>query len=1450
MMGGDAGLNMGMMWGMGLLWLLVLVVLLLVALLYVAVETPWAKDEIRALLVRQANQYLTATLQIGRLEGSLLRGLTLRDVRLEQDGRTLIAIDRLSVAYNIREIWSRGIVIDRIHLVEPRISATKRPDGRWDLASIIRQRAQEAERKGPDRSVHIADIQIDRGTIVLHTPVAFGAAHIPSRYDDLNARMQFDYVPVHWTLRFESMSWRGSDPDLTITSLTGGLGHGPGGFTFDRLGVVTPSTRFTLSGSILSDRKPTVLDLTVHADRMPFQEWSGIIHGLRNIAVRSAFDVRLQGPVTALDTTLGLRSDGGDISGRFLLNTQVPGWRGNGAVDVKSLNLARWLNRSDRPSDITGHVVFNLALRLGQGFPQGPYQFRGPHAAFMEYAADNIAARGTITLKEALIDTATARAYGSDVTASGAIGIDAPYTYRFRGTIVGLDLRRVPLTVPVPHVESTLAFDYDVNGTFSNPFIAGHARLARSVFLGATIDDGTVGSIDTSAHPLRYSGEGVIEDVDLHRFGVGLDIAVLREPRYAALVSGRFNVHASGTTAAELVMHATGHLRHATAFGGTLTDADVGLEIADGTVRGSYSGRFADINPAIPLLDERYAASLTGNGTMRMSVRDLLLRTASAADYDIDGNVTLGASTVRGLRLDRGHAIGGFHGSLISLTAFEAAGPAATVSGDGTLAFGELGVSDFDYTVSRADLAVLGAHANVTLAGTLMTTGRLSGPFASMHLDGNATLSDFSGYDVTALTASGHYAVTLPADPVDADVRVTANATFASLFGQTVQQISGTITLAQRRAGFDLTFAPSPELSGRAAGRITIGEDVHALAVDALSVTVGRSSWRLLTTGAAAQIHWDDGGVTLPGLTFAGGSTGAERVTIGGNWRRDGSGALRMTAENVNLEELQHPNRPARYGGLLNADATLRGTAAQPIVSGTVSVTSGRVEKVSFERLAGSVQYSDQIFTVDVRLDQAPGVWATAQGRLPLALFRRSLPERPIDVRVITSPIQLGLLEGLTSVVTNVSGRFTADVRAIGTSRDPHFAGRVNFADASFTVASTGARYTKGGGQITLAREQITVDTFHLEDSDRHPLDLHGSLGTHELKVGDLEIDATSNKFTVLQNELGRVQIDSKLRFRGQFESPVVEGDLTVSSGTLNVDTILEETLFRPYSTVETTIPSGLDPLVALNPWERMRLNLALHVPNTLKLQGENVQVSPGTPIGLGDINLRVGGDLYLLKEAARPLEVYGSFDEMTGTYSFQGRRFDLAPQTSSINFRGALSPELYVSVARDISGVEARVTITGSLSNPELHLSSTPPLETSDILSLIVFNASMNDLTASQQQELAVRAGALAAGFLATPLVSAVEGALGLEALEIAPSGDFGNGPKVTIGEEIAPGLVARFSRQFGVNEYNQVEIVYILSRILQIRATFSDAASVNLRSPFRRIERGGIDLLVYFSF
>lgn len=1436
------GLTRGLVYAVALL-------LLLIGLAFAAAETAWGKDRLRRLIIQQANLYLAGTLEIDRLEGSLVRGIELQNVRLSRDGRALLAVADVSLSYSLRELFETGVVVRRVRLTRPRITAGRQPDGRWDLAALIRREAREQQRRGPSRPITIQSIEVIDGIVDLRDPLRFGAANASTRYDSLNALLTFTYEPVSWRIRVERASWTGRAPDLTVSSLSGDISSGRDGLSFAGLRVQTPATVFTLAGRIVRDPQPTRVDLRVNAERFSFQEWAGVIRQLQNVAVEAAFDVSLKGPIAQLATGLTLESSAGGVRGALVLDTTAPGWRGAGAVELTHFNVARWFSWPDRPSDISGRVTFDMT-RFAPRFPRGTYAFAGTHAAFLEFAADNLRARGTITDRAVGIAEATGIAYGASLTVSdGEIAIDRPYPFRFVGTAARVDLRALPDSVPVPHVDSRLAFDYDVTGQFTLPFVRGRALFQLSEFLGATVRAGTAGSVDTSARPLQYSGDVDIRDVNLSRMGAELGLQWLQDPRYAGTASGRFTVEGAGAEPASLRLTGGGRLTRAEMFEGSLTDADVAVQIEAGSLVATYDGRFSSVNPAIALNDPRFQASLSGEGRGRVGVRDLLVRSPAIADYQVDTTLSISASTVRGVALESGSLQATLSDSVLTLAQARAAGPALDAHGSGVVQLDGQHSSQFEYDVARADLSLARDVLGREMSGDIATRGRLSGPTGAPRLEGEATVNRLAVTGIKVLATTAAYDVTIPPGALrDISARVTGRASFIDMFDQSLPQAEGTVTYAGGRLNIGLTLTPREGVEGTLAGSMVVRPEQRTLDLANLTVTVQNSGWDLAPSAAPQLIAWDEGGLAVSPLLFVNTASPDQRIALSGTWREDGRGALRITATHVFLDAFAELiERPARYGGLIDLDATLRGTRDQPTLDGQLTITEGRIQRFAYEKLSGRMGYADGFLQVDLRLDQSPGVWLTAVGRAPLALFDRERPEQPIKVAIASSPIGLGLLEGFTDMLREVRGQMLVNMNVVGTSHDPHFTGSLDLTDAGFLITASGARYKNGRAALRFASDRLTVQELHLEDSRGRPLDMKGSLGTHELRAGDLEIDVTARRFEVLDNEFGTVEVDVRLGFRGQFESPRITGAITVTNGELNVNEILDRTLLRPYAT-EAARAAALDAVPAFNPWQLLGLDIELHVPNTLRLTGDDVQVAPGTPLGFGSFNLRVVGDLYLYKDPRQPLYVTGSLDRVTGTYAFQGRRFDINP-TSSIEFRGDLTPELFITVEREISGVNTRVTIAGPLDEPELRLTSTPPLADSDILSLIVFNTSTNQLSADQQRDLAVRAATLAAGFLATPLITALERSLGLDILQIESTGDPGSA-RVTVGDEIAPGLVARFSRQFGRDEFDEATIEYFLSRILRVRATFSDAGSLSRRSPFRRVERAGIDLVVFFSF
>src|SRR5262249_87429 len=157
-----------------------------------------------------------------------------------------------------------------------------------------------------------------------------------------------------------------------------------------------------------------------------------------------------------------------------------------------------------------------------------------------------------------------------------------------------------------------------------------------------------------------------------------------------------------------------------------------------------------------------------------------------------------------------------------------------------------------------------------------------------------------------------------------------------------------------------------------------------------------------------------------------------------------------------------------------------------------------------------------------------------------------------------------------------------------------------------------------------------------------------------------------------------------------------------------------------------------------------------------LILRGNDLRPGGPTASRVGNINATVGADLQVTKQPRGALLIRGVARTVRGFYEFQGRRFTIQ-RDGEVRFTGLpdLNPTINVGAEGLIPnpGVTARVQVTGTVRAPQIALSSTPPLDEADILSLIVFNRSVNELGTGERASLAETAGGIASGFVASSL-------------------------------------------------------------------------------------------------
>jgi autotransporter translocation and assembly factor TamB len=304
-----------------------------------------------------------------------------------------------------------------------------------------------------------------------------------------------------------------------------------------------------------------------------------------------------------------------------------------------------------------------------------------------------------------------------------------------------------------------------------------------------------------------------------------------------------------------------------------------------------------------------------------------------------------------------------------------------------------------------------------------------------------------------------------------------------------------------------------------------------------------------------------------------------------------------------------------------------------------------------------------------------------------------------------------------------------------------------------------------------------------------------------------------------------------------------------VHSARLEVDQIVDRFASAPYESEARPAPTAT-PAAGTEVSIPLGMNLVIQVPDNLILRGRDIRTN-SSAVGLGDVNLTAGGDFTLVREGTAAPVLIGTIETVRGTYDFQGRRFQVL-RDGSITFRGdtPIDPALNVTAERVISGIVAHVTVTGTMREPELTLSSQPPLDQTDILSLIVFNQPANQLGQGQATNLGERAAQMAGGFVVSPIADTLGRALNVDIFELDPSGDEGEGPSVTIGQQVGERLFLKFRQLFGTRDASEFQLEYQLTDFLRLQGSIAEGQTSANRSLTRRVERGGIDLVVYFSY
>jgi autotransporter translocation and assembly factor TamB len=1344
------------------------------------------------------SRVFTGTVEIGAVRGSLLTGLSLRDVRLFDADTTLVAwLPHAEVSYNPFDFAAGRVVLFELDLKQPVINIVQHPSGRLNVEELLRLGAAgtpDTGPHGPPTLILFRNVRITDGTVILRLQAAHAAPGDSSleiasggpngrlrirRFEHLDAQLAALQVssPRERGIRIDvtRLGVESYDPPVRIMDVAGRLR-----VQGDSLDVQLKRVR--LSATALRDARGLVtwphntllFDLRMHADSASLKDVGFIdrrFGGRPGSGVVSG-DVRLRshGP-RVLEVGLDpfrLAYGGGTVTGRVTAFSATD----SGLVALRDADL----NAQDFDLEFARPFLDTLPFA---GRLTGHTVATGPRTAL------------ALETDWAFRDSLVAGWPESRLRGKGEVDLVGAGGLRFHAFAVdaaSLDLGTVARLVPAVRLHGTLYAAGTLNGPLRDAHFAGTLEQRDGGLPPSTVK-GTV-HLDTRGEVLAVRADVVADSISFDGLRGSFPSLPLRGTVAGPVrLAGRLD---SLDTHAEL--HGPG-----------------GMVRGDGTVQldlPHYGAR--DLK--VMVRDVNLKRWLDAAPSSRLNVTLAGTVEGDSAVPPVGAvSVVLGQSDLVGSDLDSGGVRIRFADRRIYVDSLRVAQPGLITTGSGSLGWtrdvrGQLALDLDADSLNAADSLVswiAGAVAPATtadrnddeasaLAGSARVLLTLEGSLDSLGLDARASVDRLAWRDWRVPAGRARLAFSPGPRPTFAlDATADSLAHGALGFWGAAASARGALDsltwFARSRVGGGAAFLAG----GRFVKRAGVGEgetpestDVRVITVDSLAIQVPGDVWVLQQP---TELTVTDSAATVSRLGLAS-VYGSGKLSLQGDLPTRGRADAHLQLEAFPLAGLYalFEQDTAGVAGSVTLTLGLTGTRASPVSSGSFSLTNGSIGEFRMPFVDGTFDYHDR------RLNSALHLWRSGQqildvrAYLPLDLALQPVPRRQLpdtlSVQANADSVDLSVLEALTPAVQQVTGVFSSDLGIAGTWDAPRLRGGLQISTAAVTVPALSVRYEDVNGRLTLSGDTIAVQALSVR-SDRGRADVSGVVRLEQLTrpVLDLRIAADQFKALDLRNNLA-ITASGRLALRGPVFGASLTGQAKVTSGVLYFADLIQKRIVNLDELADTLLASMI---------EQQRLGPEFKNVFLDSLRIDDLALEMGSDVWLrsNEANIQLTGSVRLTKRRNFYL-VSGQLQAVRGTYRLKvgvlSREFVVTEGT--VKYFGTPDQDAALDIVakhqvhpvptpsqRNPEDITVVAHITGTLLVPKVTLEAEKrDLSQTEIISYLLFGKSTVDLGGDQggiadQRAVVQSALSLLSGEIEQTIVS---GGVPVDYVEIRPGG------------------------------------------------------------------------------
>jgi translocation and assembly module TamB len=605
---------------------------------------------------------------------------------------------------------------------------------------------------------------------------------------------------------------------------------------------------------------------------------------------------------------------------------------------------------------------------------------------------------------------------------------------------------------------------------------------------------------------------------------------------------------------------------------------------------------------------------------------------------------------------------------------------------------------------------------DTTKIGSADITAELADLFGVPQVDGHLTGTAISaaGIDIASLDATANRA----GDTTNFDAK-------ADLTNGTALAVTG--ALSPLDTGYRLALQKAELTQGALAARLA---EPAALTVAGNSVTMD-----------AIRFDVGSGSITATG-------TAGEALDI----------ALVVKALPLSIANAVAPD--LKLAGTLDGTASIKGSASAPEADFQLAargVNAAAIQPFGIAPVSASASgrfANNRVSLASLQADGAGGLAIAGSGAVPLS-------GPGLDVK-LTGSAPLALANRFVADRGGqLSGNLALDAAVTGSLDSPKFAGRVSTSGAGYIDPELHLRLVGITGAANLSGDRISIDTLSANLATGGSVAVSGSVGLAGNFPADLAIRLNSARYA--DGNLLVATVSGGLQLSGQLtRDPVLSGNIAVEKADISVPerigggAALVDVQHRatPAPVARTLQRAEIDKAAPPTPQTRpsiLRLDVNVSAPNQIFLRGRG-------------LDAELGGSVRLTGPVT-DIQPVGGFSLNRGRLSILGQRITF--ESGEVTLVGDLDPYVNLVARTEGDDITVFVTVSGRVSDIDVTFTSNPTLPQDEVLSHLIFNRPMSELSPLQLAKLAGAAAELAGGG-GSSLVDSLREATGLDDLDV----------------------------------------------------------------------------------